>query len=80
MSLPMGYPPYGNKVRNYLGKDANTWGVPNNSSGVSPDEEPIGVGKKRKFKSLKEYLEEHKLDSYKHMLVEKVQERLRNGK
>ena len=70
MSLPMGYPPYGNRIRNWLGNDANVWGVPNQSTGVGPTEKPIQhwVGnneeQKKKFKSLKEYLESHKLDGY----------------
>ena len=83
MSLPMGYPPYGNRIRQALGNCANVWGVPNQSTGVGPTEGPIqhwvGNNEKKKFKSLKEYLNEHSLDHYKKILMERVESTL-NGK
>jgi hypothetical protein len=78
MSLPMGYPPYGNRIRQALGNCANVWGVPNQSTGVGPTEKPIQNWTK-KFKSLKEYLQEHELDGYKQMLRERVEKAI-NGK
>lgn len=72
MSLPMGTNP-GKDTIGKIHKCANVWGVPNGSTGVSA-EEP-----KKKFKSLKEYLEEHSLDSYKQRLMERVERNRRNG-
>lgn len=73
MSLPMGTNPSKDTIGK-IHKCANVWGVPNNSTGVSA-EEP-----KRKFKSLKEYLEDHSLDSYKQRLMERVERNRKNGR
>lgn len=73
MSLPMGTNPSKDTIGK-IHKCANVWGAPNNSTGVSA-EEP-----KRKFKSLKEYLEDHSLDSYKQRLMERVERNRKNGR
>ena len=73
-----GYPPYDKGEVNKVQRTANFWGAvdcdPNGgncNTGNSIEGDPIGAKKKKK-KSLKEYLEEQKLNYYRSRLEERV--------
>ena len=76
-AVVMGYPPY-KGVAAALKGQANAWGAVdcdsnggNCNTGNSIEGDPIGIKKKKK-KSLKEYLEEQKLNYYRKRLEERV--------